>query len=76
MAIDDFKKSFGELTVASLKYGRKFGEEPPTFGYSEDEALSSIYKAIESNEPMLGLDEVLEKELDIKTKNGRKAIIT
>ena len=62
--------------MASLKYVRKFGEVPPTFGYSEDEALSSIYKAIESNEPMLGLDEVLEKELDIKTKNGRKAIIT
>ena len=56
-----------EMTITELwsKYEQLFGENPPTFGYEEEDILPAIIKAIETKKPMPGMDEIIEKELGI-----------
>ena len=65
------------LKKAWEKYENLFGENPPVFGYSEEDILPAIHKAIETKIPMPGMDEIIEKELGIteKDKTDGKGII-
>ena len=60
------------------KYEQLFGEQPPVFGYDEEDILPAINKAIETNTPMPGMDEVIENELGMTEKDrsdGKRIIL-
>ncbi len=65
------------MDTAWNKYEQLFGEQPPVFGYDEEDILPAINKAIETNTPMPGMDEVIEKELGMteKDRSDGKSII-
>ena len=58
-----------EHHVAWDKYKKMFGEYPPIFGYEEEDILPAINKAIETKKPMLGMDEIIEKELGVSEQD-------
>ena len=54
-----------DLRMAWDKYQEMFGENPPVFGYEDEEILPAINKAIETKKPMPGMHEIIEEELGI-----------
>ena len=58
-----------DLRMAWEKYQEMFGENPPVFGYEDEEILPAINKAIETKKPMLGMDEIIEKELGVSEQD-------
>ena len=60
-----------DLRMAWDKYQEMFGENPPVFGYEDEEILPAINKAIEPKKPMPGMHEIIEEELGI-TDEDRK----
>ena len=54
-----------------------FGENPPIFGYNDDDILPAIKKALKTRTPMPGMHEIIEKELGIteQDKADGKGII-
>ena len=62
MAITDLRKAWD-------KYQEMFGENPPVFGYEDEEILPAINKAIETKKPMPGMDEIIEKELGVSEQD-------
>ena len=58
-----------KLEIAWREYEKMFGEQPPIFGYDEEDILPAIEKAIETKTPMPGMDEIIEKELGITEKD-------
>ena len=60
-----------EFGIAWDKYEQMFGENPPIFGYDEEDILPAIIKAIETKKPMPGMHEIIEEELGI-TDEDRK----
>ena len=58
-----------DLRMAWDKYQEMFGENPPVFGYEDEEILPAINKAIETKKPMLGMDEIIEKELGVSEQD-------
>ena len=67
------------MTITELwsKYEQLFGEKPPVFGYEEEDILPAIIKAIETEKPMPGMNEIIEEELGItdEDKADGKGII-
>ena len=49
-----------ELADFKIRYVETFKESPPVIGYTEDDALDEMKKAVESGVPMLGADEFYE----------------
>ena len=70
MAITDFGTAWD-------KYEKMFGENPPIFGYDEEDILPAINKALETKKRMPGMHEIIEKELGItdEDKADGKGII-
>ena len=66
-----------DLRMAWDKYQEMFGENPPVFGYEDEEILPAINKAIETKKLMPGKDEIIEKELGVseQEKADGKGII-
>jgi hypothetical protein len=58
-----------DLRMAWDKYQEMFGENPPVFGYEDEEILPAINKAIETKKPMPGMDEIIEKELGVSEQD-------
>ena len=58
-----------DLRMAWEKYQEMFGENPPVFGYEDEEILPAINKAIETKKPMPGMDEIIEKELGVSEQD-------
>ena len=58
-----------DLRMAWDKYQEMFGENPPVFGYEDEEILPAINKAIEKKKPMPGMDEIIEKELGVSEQD-------
>jgi len=66
------------MDTAWKRYEQLFGEQPPVFGYDEEDILPAINKAIETNTPMPGMDEVIENELGMTEKDrsdGKRIIL-
>jgi len=60
------------------EYITMFGEDPPVFGYPDDELLAALRKALDTKTPMRGYDEIINEELGITeedVKAGRGVII-
>ena len=58
-----------DLRMAWDKYQEMFGENPPVFGYEDEEILPAINKAIETKKPKPGMDEIIEKELSVSEQD-------
>ena len=58
-----------DLRMAWEKYQEMFGENPPVFGYEDEEILPAINKAIETKKSMPGMDEIIEKELGVSEQD-------
>ena len=58
-----------DLRMAWDKYQEMFGENPPVFGYEDEEILPAINKALETKKPMSGMDEIIEKELGVSEQD-------
>ena len=58
-----------DLRMAWNKYQKMFGENPPVFGYEDEEILPAINKALETKKPMSGMDEIIEKELGVSEQD-------
>jgi hypothetical protein len=63
----------GKIVELEKRYQSMFGNHPPIFGYSDDELLKALEKALETKTPMRGYDEVIDELSGVVDDDFEKA---